>query len=388
MPINFGLLQTPTSPVQTQVIQRPNTGLQQEQSLISGANSFNSAVNEGQRTAIEKQNSDSAIAQRNLEMSKLKQLLPGELQAQQLDLQGKGLLNQTAQMQLNAAQLDAKNRQDRIQTYESAKAAGGTDAGVEAVKNKYMDQGDIDSALKISATQENLTKLKVDNDKSGILSIGSSIHGVVADATPASVNPQTGQIIPARTPLDVYSARYPLISKQYPNAPKPSSFKDNAQFEDTFVHPVLDNALPFQKEVAVKQDAMMKSNTYKAGLVVDSAKSDLKQIIQSKGADSEEAKDAATKLQQAQDNARLVSGGSNYVTSSIAAPIRAIGRAMGMGDTEDNLIKENMPGAKSVQQPNGTVSLQKGQMKPTLPPGVTPEMIQQELMRRQSLQGK
>jgi len=384
MTVNYGILQTPPTPgISTQVIQNPNNAAQNEQGLLSGL----SSMNEAKRTAMEQKNTNSEITARNQQMQQSAQMFPGQLQTQQLQNQGLGLLNQTKQMEIASAKIQMQQRQDRVQAYQKAAAVGGSQAGLDAVENTYLNQGDVHSALKLKQVREKISQQIANDNIKGITQIGAQIHGVITDAKPPQVNPQTGQPIPgtARTPLDIYTARYKTISSQYPDAPKPSSFKNNTQFEDTFVHPVLENALPFQKEAAAKQNAMIKSNTYKAGLVVQDAKANLQNIISEKGANSQDAKDAATQLQQAQDDAVRVSQGGNYITGTLRAIKDVLPESLGGSSSINTTIKENTPGYKPETEQSVNLSQQSNQSQKTpnqLPSGVTQDMIRAELARR------
>lgn len=362
MPVNFGLLQQAQAPG-IQTFQVPNTAAQNEQGLLAGLNS----MQEAQRTALQAKNVDSEISARNQEMDFAKQKLPGELATQKAQL---GLLGaqtnesttntQAKQMELKAAQYQVQQRQELQKNIQAASAKGGQEAGLDAAESTYLNRGDTDSYMKLKSSREDAAQKIAEGSQKDLLYTGAALHGVMSDATPPKKDPKTGQIIPGKTALQNYTERYPTIVKKDPSAPKPSSFKDDAQFQDTYVVPTLQAALPYQKQESAKQEAMMKSNTYKAGLVVQDAKAALQTAIHEKGAKSQEATDAAIKLQQAQDDANRVASGNNYITGTIGGAIKSGVRFLGYGDTPEKLIKENDPDApQEAEEPS--IDLSQGQ---------------------------
>src|SRR5258708_11305906 len=131
MAIDFSLLHPTQGPAQPQIVQLPNYSAQNQQLMLQGAQA------------------GSEMAARSAENARAQQLLPGQLQQQQLTNQGLGLQNQQKQMEMQGMQLQIKQRQDRMQAYSDAKAKGGTEAGLDAVQEKLMEQGDTTSGLEM-----------------------------------------------------------------------------------------------------------------------------------------------------------------------------------------------------------------------------------------------
>lgn len=342
MAVNYGILQTPqTFQGTTQVIQKPNYSQQNEQGLLSGLQ----AANEAERTATEKRVADTNIAAKQQEMDIAKQKLPGELQNQTLVNQGQGILNTKGQMDIASAKLQIQQKQDRIKAFEDAKLKGGTGAGLDAVENKFLDQGDTDSYLKMKENREKLQDRISKDDTAGLMRSASAIHGVVASATPDHPS------------LQIYTEQYPVIKKLDPTAPAPSTFKSDSQFQETYVHPVLATALPFQQQAAAQQKALMDNKLYQSHTMVTQSQDALKKAVATYGPNSQEALSAAKQLQQDQDKSRLEATGSNYFTSSIATPVRDLGRALNMPGTDspEHLIEQNSKSTPAkVQAPKFT----------------------------------
>jgi len=266
MAINFGLLQ-PTAPnISTQVVSLPNYAQQNADGFLKGINT------------------GSEVAARNAEQARQQALLPGQLQGQKLTNEGLELQNQEKQNSLNATQYQIQMRTDRIKAYEDAKQNGGIDAGLDAMQNKFLDQGDHESYLKMAEEREKLQHRIQQNDQSYLTNMGTMAHTIMTTAGTKGI-----------TPLDEYKEQYKAgtIKRFDPKAPSPESFKNNDQFEDTYIHPVLDKALPFQQAEAQKQQELLKNQFNQSTLLVDSARTRVKDAVSKYGANSKEAKEAA-----------------------------------------------------------------------------------------------
>lgn len=347
--INFGILQPQPTP-QVQVMQRPNYAAQNAQMLQSGINSaasnFN-AMQEGQRQ---------------------KALLPGQIQAQS-DAHNTSLLSQQqGQMAVQSAQFQMQQRQERIQAYNDAAAKGGPEAGLDAVQGKLYASGDdtlIKAGLDMGKARDDLKNNIATHNREGIVAISSNVIGTMKEATPDTVDPQTGQTIPGKKPLDIYTQQYPMIKKQYPDAPDPSTFKgDNTIYEDTFVHPVLDTSKNYIQQEKAKQDELNKNKMYQAQNLVDDNTQALKTAVKQYGPTSQEATDAANALQQAQREATRQSfGGEN-------GSIGTIQNYMNSPASKGQLIQRYSPQAG---QPAPGQPVQGQPAQPGMPPQGQPQ---------------
>lgn len=327
MAINFGILQNTPAPT-TQIVQTPNYAAQNEQQ-VSGvleqirAQRAQGMAEQAQKVQQQAQQQQMAASQQAMQFAAQNQ--PGVLAQQQASLagsqagtQGQLLQNQMTQGQLNAQQYAMALRQKASQAFQEGMAKGGTQGGVDAIGQTYLNNGDVDGYQKLVKTQQDMEDLKSKqstNGVAGLTGIGDivySIHNAATPATPPQKDPTTGAIIPGKpavTELQGYTQQYPTIKKLYPNAPSPGSFSSNDQFIDTFSTPVLATAGP----VKAKQQADLKALTddaqYKAHIVSQSAIQDLKTAVANYGANSQQAKDAAANVTQSQQAAANVSGG-------------------------------------------------------------------------------
>lgn len=292
------------------------------------------------------------------------QLQPGLLQHQQVENAGIGLDNTTKQQQIAANNYAVKVHQDAMQAYADGKNRGGTQGGIDALAESHLKNGDTDSYYKIKDTQEKLQKSIADDDKEGIVGIGSIVHSNLSRETPPtfpSKGPQ-GQVIPGKpghTALQDYTDQYATIKKIYPRAPDPSSFKSNQQFHDTFAIPVLATTLPVTQEVAAKAEALKTDATYKANLNVNSTRQALQDAVKTYGTNSQEAKDAAITYQQAKTAADVAANGTNYFTNTLKGAYKSVmPESMGGNPSIDSTIKEEgQPSSdKSIPAPTPSVT--------------------------------
>lgn len=329
-------------------------GMLQPLSQMSPIHTASPTANSGSVPSPVSDNSASQLAQQQ-QIGIEKQKLQMEQQRQgpmleglKLDNQGKALTNQQSQMTINSSKYAMQQRQERMQAYAAGKAKGGGEGGLDAMQEKYFEQGDTDSGMKLAENREKLKDRIAKDSTEGLMRSGSIIHGVITAAKPAvpdTKDPRTGQIIPGTpevTALDNYTKTFPTIHKIDPYAPDPSTFKNNEQFLDTYATPVMSTINPIQQKFALEQKAITEDKLHTAQSVVDDAKNNLRSIIKEKGASSQEAKDAANALQQAQSKASQESVGGGF-GGTLNAVKNALPEWAGGTPSTDTLIKQASP---------------------------------------------
>lgn len=332
--INWGILQAPQSPgIQSSMGSAPSAPAAQNQGLSglgAGVAQIQDAMATKQKMGLLDQENARAQA-----------LQPGLLQAQ-ADAHAK------LQSEQAAAQFDKKVSQDAAAAYEKGVNQGGQDGGFDAMQETYIKSGKPDEALKLATTRETLKGMLAENNAKAITNLGSAVHDIMINVVPP-IPPQqgpNGQVIPGnpgKTALQSYTEKYPLLKRVDPGAPDPKSFKSDDDFINTYAHPVLATALPYQKEEAAKQELLKSDDLYKAQAVVKENQSALQSAIKSYGPSSQQAQDAADNLKQANDAAASVAGGK--ITDKVA-------RFIGLNRTTNtsDLIKSNTPGNVKVDE--------------------------------------
>lgn len=318
---------------------------------ISSSSSIQSSSPQANPAPAVSPNSGSdAMAQANQSMianqanARANQLQPGLLQQQQLLNKGQSLTNQKSQMEIDAANYQVKLRQNAQDAYAHGEVKGGPEAGFDAVQEQYAKDGDPAAALALAKNREDLKTTQMTNGRQGLASVGQMMFDIQSQErppTPPQKDPKTGQMIPGDpgvTGLDIYKQQYNAFKTVYPKAPEPSSFKDDGEFENTFVHPVLQYAKDDLAEVKKDEAATRQDKMYQANQVVKSATTDLQKTIQTNGANSQEAKDAADALSRAQQNARATAGGRGLVSQIFSSV---------SGTQPGTLIKQNTKGNQS-----------------------------------------
>jgi hypothetical protein len=329
---------------------------------------------------LQAQGLQNALAQQALNRNE--QLLPGEVQGQQLTNTGQGLLNQKSQMDLSNAQYQLKMRQLNAQAYQEGEARGGVKGGFEAVQEQKAKMGDIDGAINLGKTVAEMDKNIQEANKEGIASIATGIYNLQKQArppTPAYKDPKTGQIVPADpgvSALDLYTNAHKIFKQNWQNAPDPSDFKNAGAFEDEVVHPILAMAGPIVQQQALDLKAKTDNDLYKAQQVVKSNQQALQDSIK-QDPNSQATKDAAVALQQSQRDATRVSiGGGQGSLGSIQ------NYTNGPASTS-NIIKQNTPapaptpaipdGRVAVTSPDGTIGhIPQSQLNDAMKAGYAP----------------
>jgi hypothetical protein len=246
-------------------------------------------------------------------------------------------------MEIGGAQYQIKQRQDRQQAYEDGKAKGGTEAGLDAMQEKLYSSGDpadVKAGLEMATNRETLKANIAADNKKAVVATASNVMGVMQHA---QKDPKTGQYLPGKSPLDLYSASYSQIKKLNPDAPAPNSFKNNNDFEDTYVQPVLDTSHDYIARDKAKYDEQVKNQLYQAQSIVKDNVTQLQNDIRQYGPNSQQAKDSAKALQQAQFHAQTISNNNNYLSNTL----RGIGDAF----TPDNTIQDYSPKAPAPAAP-------------------------------------
>jgi hypothetical protein len=283
------------------------------------------------------------------ENERANQLQPGLLQ-QQADVHAK------AQSEQAMMQYQVQQRQGLQQAYAKGASEGGSEAGFDAVQEEYAKQGNPEAALTLAKTREDLQQLKTSGDTKGLASIGNIVYGIQkaeVPPTPDQKDPKTGQIIPGnpgKTGLQVYQEQYATVKKLYPNAPDPAKFKSDQEFEDSFVHPVLDTSLGALQQEKAKQAELDKNKLYQNQQMVKQSVGELQSAIKTHGADSQEARNAAKALAEAQNATKREAIGNGLGAGLVSHLPESVG---GLADTDD-LMEQNMPTGKSagpVQMP-------------------------------------
>lgn len=335
--INWGILSPAGPGLKTVATQANPVAPPPVNSGIDAIGQANQIVQENQRMGLLK-NAD----------SRQEQLQPGVMQSQQLQNQGQGLLNQKMQNDANVAKLQMQRNQEVSKAFVEGQTKGGTQAGFDAAVQRKAELGDVDGAMTLAKSTEDLRKTIAEDNTKQIVGIGSAIHGIMSSAvppTPSQRDPQTGQIIPGnpgKSPLDIYREQYQTVKQMYPRAPSPDTFKTEDDFENNFVHPVLATALPIQEKIAAEQKALTENDLYKIQSVVKQRQQDLQNSIKVNGATSNETKTAATALSQAQAEARRISVGG-AVSGTFSSVKSMLPEILGGTPSENSLIKQNSP---------------------------------------------
>jgi len=269
----------------------------------------------------------------------------GLLKQQELAQQEISLKLQDAAAKKEAEMMNAKQREERTRLYNEVSEKSGSKAGLDAVQEALFKQGHVELGLSMAKTMEDLEHKKATNDIAGMQVVSSALYGTMQAAKPPVIDPKTGQEVePGVTPLDNYRKIYPLLSKEWPRAPKPDTFKTSGDYEDALVHPVLDQAKDPLKAEKAKQDELNKNKLYQGQQLVQQRTNELQAAIRQHGADSKEARDAAKALQQNMtDSERQARGGDAGTFGSFMNTIKGAGIP-----SEGKLIAENaaeLPGA-------------------------------------------
>lgn len=267
------------------------------------------------------------IDQQRLQMEQKEE--PGKLAQQGLINQGLGLENQTKQAELATEQYKVKMRQDVQKAYADGKAKGGTEGGLDAMQEKRLEYGDVDGYLTSAKTRENLKQDIAKGNQEGVAWIGKQMFGISQTAQETKTSE-----------LSVYTKQYPTLKKAYPDAPDPSSFKDNQQFIDTFLHPAAETALPTVQKLQAEQKAVLDNKQYQSSLASKQALTDLQNTVKTYGPDSPEAKQAAVNFQQQQQSGNREATGNNYVTGTFQSIKNALPSGLGGTPSPDETIKE------------------------------------------------
>lgn len=289
------------------------------------------------------------------ENARAEQLQPGLLQ-QQTDAHAKAMADQASM------QYGVKVRTATSQAYTQASQTGGPVVGLNAAYDTAAKMGDVDTATKGYAEVAKLKQQIKEGNVSDVMTQGDQAHGIMKQAQ------MTNQ-----SPLAVYANAYPQMKKINPDLPDPSKFRDNAQFEDTFIKPSLATAMPFKQAAGASATANKGSTLADAQDDIEESHLKLKQAVSAYGADSSQAKEAAQNLQNAQANAtRVARGGEGGTLGGISNWWKTPGQA-----STDDLINQDS------QQPGAAPAVPG---TPTVAPKAAPlpaiQDIQAELARR------
>lgn len=372
--INWGLLQSQAAPT----IEHAQPMAQAAPSPMAPPNpdaGSNSLAQVGQQQ-IERQK----LGLLQNEDARAQQLQPGVLQGQSLQNQGQSLTNQKSQMDLQAAQYAVQQRQERAASFKNASTQGGPEAGLDAVGQTMLKQGAVTDYQTFEDNRLKARSLKDDIGAKEMANTVDMIHSTLEDAkpgSPATKDPQTGQIIPAQPPvtsLQNYTDRYAQIKQRWPGAPDPSTFKNDEAYQQNFVRPVMVTANPMAQQVKSDQEAQVKSDMYQANKEVERQTKAVTDAVTKYGPKSQQAQDAAEQLQAAQLNRSRVSVGGG------AGALGVLSRtaANRFATQPSTLIQQHTPqGLPQQQAPAPNAAPQQGSP-------FTPQQIQAELARRQA----
>ncbi len=271
-------------------------------------------------------------------------MAPGQLQGQALANQGQSIQNQNAQAQQAAQQYAIKIRQESAAAYQEGEAKGGVKGGFDAAAQRMAQLGDVEGAMKLASSSEDLQSKISKGNIDELTRVGSAIHGVMSGVTAQ------------KDSLQSYAEQYPQIKRLDPKAPEPKSFKNAQQFEDTYVHPVLATALPYQKLQAQQADMLSKNALAQANTLVQNAQSDFNTALRTKGANSPETMAAAQALSNAQGAAKRAAVGGG-LTAGLESHLPV---SLGGLEKPEDIIKKNTPAAAPAV-PAGRIAVKNAQ---------------------------
>ncbi len=376
MAVNYGILQQPSTPgISTQIVQTPNYAGQEEAGLLSGLQ----AMQEAKRTNLANRVAEQNMANTKQQMDFRAQMQPGELAQQQADLARTNAATGLLGTQAKSAKLDFLTAQEKqkfyhqdLDAYQQGVKQGGVQGGLDAM-GQSLASHDPKGYVEFMDAQAKAQKSISDGNAAGLLRGAGALHGIMSLSAQLSnqTDPKTGQKMNV-TPLDLYTQQFDTYKQVVPNAPKPSTFKSNDQFINSYVFPTMQIAYPEQEKAAAEAKAAQQDNFRSAEKLISEKKTMVDAAIQTYGPDSKEAHEAAEELEDAQAYKQSVIHGKSGegIFSSIGSAIKDVGKAAA------NKIagKASALTSKVPSEAKAPVS--------ALPPGVTPEMIQQELDRR------
>ncbi len=265
-------------------------------------------------------------------------MAPGALLGQGLANQGQAIQNQNAQAQQAAQQYAIKIRQESAAAYQEGEAKGGVKGGFDAAAQRMAQLGDVEGAMKLASSSEDLQSKISKGNIDELTRVGSAIHGVMSNVSAQ------------KDSLQSYAEQYPQIKRLDPKAPDPKSFKNAQQFEDTYVHPVLATALPYQKLQAQQADMLSKNALAQANTLVQNAQSDFNTALRTKGAKDPATMAAAQALSNAQGAAKRAAVGGG-LTAGLESHLPV---SLGGLESPEDIIKKNAPAPQASKVIGGT----------------------------------
>lgn len=250
------------------------------------------------------------------ESSKSTQQVPSQLLqgfGQGVDAGGKlqdiAIKRQNQQMLIAQYKYQLAKRQEIIQAFSDAKAKNGVPGGLEAMYNKYLEQGDTDSAFKLRTSIDDLKQRTINNDTANMAKAGNIAYTIMQTAKQRGVQPlQVAQELWAKG----------QIQRVDPNFPDPTKYRDNTQFEDTAIKPTIGMTITAAKQEAAKAEMDKANKVTVAQQGVDEALARVKEAA-AKDPNSPEAQQAADAYNAALKDRNMAASGNNYLTSTINA---------------------------------------------------------------------
>lgn len=391
-PVNFGILQSApvdqSRPVTMTSV--PDQGAAFAGAFASTADAATNAVNSYENNSRENQ------------------LMPGKLQNQVLVNQGQGISNaggildnKGKGLQNQSAAMTVANQQREVQKNQAVAAAyKGAPKGqqAQAMADAAFKYGDTDLGTKILTNEQDVrVKIQAGNTND-VAAEANNLYQIQAQAKPPipPVKLPNGQMSaghPGISSLQVYTAQYPELSKLHPDLPAPNTFKNDADFENGFLTPRLNAALPVFNQKMAETAALKDNKTYQAQVIRNQAQDRLTQAIQN-GASPAEIAQAKDDLNNANNNL--------YNDSNNIAPQGMMSRALlgtgapkaggGIGGAISSYLGTNdnnapAPAQAAPQAPAAAPQASPVQGQVQLPPGFDPQAAQAELARRMTQQG-
>lgn len=250
-----------------------------------------------------------------------------------------GIEQQKGQNELAAQQYGMKVRQAASTAYTQATESGKSPyEALNATADVYASSGDPAAAAKLMDTSESLRQKIKAGKQSDVADDAQWAHQVMTASQQLNLSP-----------LEVAKRTASIAKKQGIDVPDLSSFKNDQEFEDTYIHPVMAmGSGPLAQRMA-QQKADGLDALGKATNNVNDAKDQLRMAVKSYGVNSIQAKEAIRQVNLTQENQqRVARGGDTGTVGSVMNFLKS-------PSTESNAsIVDNataQPGQTAVPQP-------------------------------------
>lgn len=249
------------------------------------------------RLAMEQAHYKTADAATQQQMNYAAQLQPGVLQGQQLTNQGQVITNKTNQMALDAANLKAQNIAKVNNAFIEGQKTGGTEGGLDAMGRAMLETGDAAGYQSLETSRAALTKTKQEIGNAGLVNVGMAIGHLPT--------------------LKDYTDAYDTLKQTAPYLPKPSSYKNDTEYQTHLQIPAVAMAGPVAAQEKANIEASKNDKLYQAQQEVTRTINDYQNSVNRYGIDSPQAKRAKTSLQEAQTAAQVATGVGTGITGTI-----------------------------------------------------------------------